>query len=76
VKLLEWTQHAGKFSDESITYGKKRFEPSRPTSKEDLMALTALRLNECNLSGNQKRETHLFGLQLHPKSVFGQFFQL
>ena len=27
-----------------------------PTSKEDLLALTALRLNDCNLSGNQRRE--------------------
>jgi hypothetical protein len=64
-KLLEWIQHAGDFSDESEIYGhKKRFEPKYPTSKEDLLALTALRLNKCNLSGNQRRErqTRSFGL--------------
>jgi len=50
-KILEWIQHAGEFSDESETYGQKRFEPKYPTSKEDLLALTALRLKHCNISG-------------------------
>jgi hypothetical protein len=59
-KLLEWIQHAGDFSDESEIgiWGGKRFEPKYPTSKEDLLALTALRLSECNISGNQRRETN------------------
>ena len=73
-------QHAGDFSDESEIYGQKRFEPKYPTSKEDLLALTALRLSECNLSGNQRRETNtlalIFRLHLHSESVFGQLSQL
>ena len=79
-ELLEWAKRAGDFSDESNTYGRKRFEPKHPTSKEDLLALTALRLHGCNLSGNQKRETNrlalIFRLHLHSESVFGLFFQL
>ena len=73
-KILEWTQHAGDFSDESKIYGRKRFEPKYPTSKEDLLALTALRLNDCNISGNQNGERDkyarlVFRLQLHSESV-------
>jgi hypothetical protein len=51
-KILEWIQHAGEFSDESEDiFGRKRFEPRHPTSKEDLLALTVLRLDNCDLSG-------------------------
>jgi hypothetical protein len=83
-ELLEWVKRAGEFSDESDTGMKegrqKRFEPRCPTSKEDLLALTALRLNGCNLSGDQRRETNtlalFFRLHLHSELVFGQFFQL
>jgi hypothetical protein len=76
--LLEWIKRAGEFSDESTTCEEKRFEPRCPTSKEDLLALTALRLDGCNLTGNQRRETNtpvlVFRLLLHSES--GQFFQL
>ena len=79
-ELLEWVKRAGDFSDESEIHGQKRFEPKYPTSKEDLLALAALRLHKCNLSGNQRRETNtlalIFKLHLHSESVFGQFFQL
>jgi hypothetical protein len=48
-----------KFSDSSHTsWGKKRFEPRCPESKEGLLALTHLQLPadwECNLSGNQRK---------------------
>jgi hypothetical protein len=74
LAVLEWIQHAGNFSDESETssesgfsqaFGKmkKRFEPKYPRSKEDLLALMSLRLNDCRVSGNQRRErqTRPFG---------------
>ena len=47
--------------------GGKRFEPRYPKSKEDLLALTALRLDECNLSGNQRKEANTLSLLLHCK---------
>jgi hypothetical protein len=47
----------GNFSDESKIYGGKGFEPRHPTPKKYLLALAALRLAGCNLSGNQRRET-------------------
>jgi hypothetical protein len=61
-ELLEWIQRAGNFSDESEMWDGKRFEPRCPKSKEDLLALTALRLNGCNISGIQRRKmcTHPF----------------
>ena len=70
-ELLEWVKRAGDFSDESEIYGRKRFEPKYPTSKEDLLALTALRLNRCNLSGNQRRETNTLALifRLHAPAL-------
>jgi hypothetical protein len=54
ISLLEWIQHAGG----STTWGLKRFDPKCPESKEDLLALTALQLENCNISGNQRTSTH------------------
>jgi hypothetical protein len=65
IDLLEWIRRAGCFSDESKVWGKKRFEPRHPKSKEDLLALTALRLNTCNLSGKQR--THVIFVDVQPK---------
>jgi hypothetical protein len=52
--------------------------PNVKGGKEDLLALTALRLSGCNLSGNRRRKTNtlvlVFRLHLHSES--GQLFQL
>ena len=50
--LLQWVQSAGTFSDESRDVkGFKRFEPRYPKSKADFLAMTALRLDGCGLTG-------------------------
>ncbi len=56
VILLQWIQNAGTFSDESKdAYGRKRFEPQYPNSKADLLAMTALNLTGCSLTGKHTR---------------------
>jgi hypothetical protein len=57
-QLLEWIQQVqvgGEFLDESEVNGQMIFEPRCPTSKNDLLALTALRFR-CNISGDERRE--------------------
>jgi Leucine-rich repeat (LRR) protein len=80
ITLLKWIQSAGDFTDGSLAPNycgnNKRFEPKFPKSKEDLLALTALRLNECNITGSIPAELgqlkNLIELSLYENNLTGE----
>jgi len=58
VRLLAWFNKMKLSDDSTDGLGRKRFEPPYPKTKNDLLQLTALRLDGCNLSG--KLTGHFF----------------
>jgi len=68
VGLLGWFHGLGLSNDSKDGNGNRRFQPKFPVTKGDLLALTALLLWDCNISGTNKytlaRSVHLTILAL------------
>jgi len=55
VGLLDWLHGLGLSNGSMDGNGRRRFEPKFPVTKGDLLALTALRLWDCNISESEKK---------------------